>query len=156
MKRQLTVRRKGKVLVVQDFDVNDDSVYFLAGRYQGDGYDVWVKLIDRPCFDNFDDYVKLFPEGEKWRKWVTTYPSGRGRYKHYALVPAQHSCLPGDYACVHSDEWDGKAFVRVNDGDDFMFSKEVANEQELITEIEALKTLAPWCYSDLASLGYTA
>jgi hypothetical protein len=156
MKQRITAKRKGKVVYTSDFSP-DANLTDLIKAYEETGCDVAVTLEDRPSFGNFDDYAKLFPDGEYWRSWVTGTHAIRKLdlpYKHYALVPVMHSCLPGDYACVHTSERQGKTFVHVNDGDDFMFRKEVKDDQEAIAEIDNLKLLAPFGYGDLRLFGY--
>lgn len=147
MKQTLTAKRKGNVVFTIDFP-NDADLNELAKAYEQTGCEVSVTLEDRPSFDNFDDYVKIFPDGEKWRNWVV------GTHSHYALVPVTHSCLPGDYAAVHTSTYKGQWYVHLNDGDDFMFRKPVKDEQEALQEIENLKLMAPFSYSELRSFGW--
>lgn len=156
MKQTITAKRKSKTVFTGDFP-HDTDLSELVKAYEQTGCEVNVTLEDRPCFDNFDDYVELFPDGEKWRSWVIGTHSIRKLnlpYKHYALVPVAHSCLPGNYAAVHTSVWKGQCYVHLNDGDDFMFRKPVKNEEEAVKEIENLKLLAPLHYSDLRLFGW--
>lgn len=156
MKQCITAKRNGKVVYTSDFPP-EDNLIDLVKAYEEIGCNVEVTLKDRPSFWNFDDYVKLFPDGEYWRSWVTgthAIRSFANPYKYYALVPVTQACLPGDYACVHTSQWQGKTFVHVNDGDDYIFRKEVKDDQEAIVEIDNLKMLAPFSYSDLRLFGY--
>lgn len=156
MNKTITAKRKGKVVYQSDF-AHDANLDELVKAYETTGCDVVVELTNRPSFTNFDDYVKLFPDGEYWRSWVTgTHPIRKANtpYKHYALIPVTHSCLPGDYAAVHTSEWQGQCYVHLNDGDDFMFRKPVKDEQEALKEIENLTLMAPFSYGDLRLFGW--
>ena len=145
MKTVITATRKGKVVYEGCYSYNKD-VTELVNEYEKAGYEVVVEVRDRPSFHNFDEYVKVFPNGEKWRHWVC--------HKQYALIPVKYSCLDGNYAYVHVDEFKNEMFVHVDDGDDFMFRKKVQNEQEALKEIENLKLLSPFLFTELLLFGY--
>ena len=94
-----------------------------------------------PFFNNFDDYVKIHPTGERFRAMV--------RNGILVATYQNQSCLPGDYYIAYAFNWKNKYGVVVNNGDDgyvrkFCDSYEIAQQ-----ELENLKLLAPFYYGTL-------
>ena len=111
---------------------------------------------NRPCFDSFDDYVKVHPSGERYRRWVMDSIQ-------YILFPCyQEGCgLPGHYYFAYirreyrHGKWLGTYYVHVNDCDDFGCNKRGLTLDEAKAELENLKLLAPFTIHELADFGYT-
>ena len=100
----------------------------------------------RPIFDTFDDYVKAFPEAEKYRRWV----------ENGILLPTYEGyCgMPGDYVTASIHNWKESWFVIVNDCDDGSLRLTLKSRQDAEKEIGNLRLLAPFMMSELRDFGY--
>lgn len=102
-------------------------------------------------FDNFDDYVKVYPDGEHWRHMVD---SGN------ILVAGYSTCLEGDYYIAwaqHQNHYKtGEPFhdVVINDGDDGYARKHCASYEEAEAALQELKQLAPFSLGEIRAFGF--
>ena len=99
-----------------------------------------------PNFTSFDDYVAAYPDGEKFRNWLT-----RSKVALLVKGTGTHDPLPGGFlwASVHHRE-DG-TFVVVHDDDDGAWEYRTDNPAH---ELENLKELAPLSPNLLMFVGY--
>lgn len=103
-------------------------------------------------FNTFDEYVKVYQDGEHWRHRVD-----RGEKILIATYEGQ-SCLDGDYyiawAFTHYNTKEMTFGVVVNNGDDGYVRLKCASLEEAKQELEKLKLLAPFFYGELIEFGY--
>src|SRR5581483_11634823 len=106
-----------------------------------------------PFFNNYDDYAKVYPNAN-WRHMV-------GGGKVLIATYEGQSCLPGDYYiawvlhCQHFKTKEWITEVVVNNGDDGYVRKTFATVEEAEQQLEDLKALAPFHYSELVdSFGF--
>jgi len=112
----------------------------------------WLKLHEaKPkFFDTFDEYVKVYKDGEDWRRMVGDH----------VLIAGYSTCLEGDYYiafAVHSKHYKtGVPFhdVVVNDGDDGYVRKHCASYEEAEAVLQELKQLAPFHMSEIRAFGF--
>lgn len=103
-------------------------------------------------FASFDEYVAVFPAGERHRAWVTN----NGRREVVILLTSGHACtLTGGYHWAAYIGRGGKGFVIVSDCDDGTRGKSVASAEEGRRELDTLLELAPFdMVTDLDVFGY--
>jgi hypothetical protein len=110
------------------------------------------QLKGRAAFRSFDLYVRLHPEGESFRAWLTN--NGR---REVLLVPGcgPHGALPGGYVWAIVVEYPASGWrVIVHDNDDASMSLHCESEAEARRELEVLKDMAPFGLRELALFGY--
>lgn len=101
------------------------------------------------CYRSFNDYVADFPEGERYRHWLTK----GGRADAYLIRGwGQHRGLPGGYLWA-SIGWEGTG-VFVNDCDDGLIARRCADAAEAQQLLVELCDLAPFTMGNLESFGY--
>lgn len=110
-----------------------------------------------------EEYMKAFPEAEKYRNWLS-----RGRRGEFAIVQA----LPWGYGCMigHMNivnyfptfihpvkaNYFCKPNVCVNDGDDSYQRKTFETDAEALQCFKDVLTLAPFAMQELHALGFNA
>jgi len=113
---------------------------------------------------SFDDYVKDYPEGERFRNWITglTWSKAKGHRsdnnlkssgptRETVLIPTYPNWngLPGDYFWAYLVEWENTFAIRVNDNDDMSVVKEYETEVEALKMLNDLPTHAPFTMKEL-------
>lgn len=106
-----------------------------------------------PYFNTFDEYVKVYQDGEHWRHMVA-------RDEVLIATYEGQSCLEGDYyiawayAHTHYKTKELDFGVVVNNGDDGYVRLKCKTLEEAKQELDKLKLLAPFFYGDLLNFGY--
>lgn len=114
----------------------------------------------RQAFDTFDEYVKVFPEGEHFRNWVgngiliPTYESGctiTGEYYTARIMEYPKDLYPAGKGLSYLN---GTVWIYLNDCDDGSCQKQCKDIEDAKQELEKLKLLAPFYYWNLKDYGY--
>lgn len=132
-------------------------------------------------YSGFDDYVADYPEGERYRNWLTDRTIGvpvegptkiknrEGVYFEKREAPLRiirgegvHAGLPGGYLWAsvsvrylgsgYKDGW--RFFVTVHDSDDGAIDKAFERWEDALAALQDLCDLAPLDMRDLADFGY--
>lgn len=143
----------------------DDSVWTIE-HLACSACDSTYPLIAQISYHSFDEYVAAYPDGERFRSWITR---GTDRPEHVFLlfVPMDSwpSCpLPGGYLwalgkkrharLLELDPEETDYYVVVQDSDDGILRKELDTEAEVLEEMKNLEQMAPFCLCDLKEFGY--
>lgn len=116
-------------------------------------WDAEAKLFKPQFFATFDEYVKAFPEGESFRRWLTN--DGQ-RDVVLLLVTGPYCKVPGGYYWAHVSVWKSEVRVLVHDADDSTLSLKVADEAAGRAKLDELCQLAPYeSHSDFMSLDFS-
>lgn len=117
----------------------------------------------RPFYDSFDSYVADYPEGERFRAWVT----GRGREQRIALflgTSVDDNALPGHYLWAALTEYPGvqgkyesRVQLSLHDNDDGLAIKvwplhERAQAEALFDTMKSLAPFSMWDAIDVFQL----
>lgn len=113
----------------------------------------WLKLHEGKIkfFDTFDEYVKVYPDGEHWRHMVD---------KGEVLIAGYSTCLEGEYYIAwayHGTHYKTKAPIHevvVNDGDDGYVKLKCSSFEEAEAKLQEIKQLAPFHMSELLEFGF--
>ena len=121
-------------------------------------------------YNSFDEYVKDYPEAERYRNWITNiYPIKRKGIKSKKKIvlshptrnaiilktTIEHPSLPGGYFWAYITNWKGKWWITVNDSDDFSVrSEDFENETDAQKVLESLKDLVPFDMVELQDFGF--
>jgi hypothetical protein len=109
---------------------------------------------DIPYFASFNDYAANFPEGERFREWLTQ----GGRREDILLIQGMgpNGSLPGGYIWAYvAEPWRGQPWtIYVGDNDDGLMVKRFGNQQEAEQDLKDLSAFAPVNMGDLTEFGY--
>jgi len=156
----------GEVLVKRDQYYIDKGGNVVYTDFNGIPVDQEGKPIEGSKVDKFvytfEEYVKLYPQGEDYRNWFTVRRMKGSITLIFQTYP-NWSCMPGCMYNVYytprfihpkNEKYNMKPRVAVNDGDDFTICKFFETEEEALAGLEELKSLAPFEMAELTDFGY--
>lgn len=111
----------------------------------------------KPFYDDFDSYVKDYPEGERFRNWLTN--RGRDGVALFLGTDVDHNAMPGHYLAVAFSVrrgWSTKTRntevvqLSLHDNDDGLAIRRWPVEQRADAEkvLAEMKQLAPFDFWD--------
>lgn len=112
-------------------------------------------------YTDFDEYVKDFPDGERFRNWITNVNkfNKKGSPKEVLIVKGtgMHNGIPGDYLWASKITYtkDGRIAIGVHDCDDGLMIRHCSNEQEFTEWMNNLKDFVPFDMHELTNFGFT-
>jgi hypothetical protein len=103
----------------------------------------------KPFYNDYDAYVRDYPEGERARAWLTN--GGRNPVVLFLMSAcghdgAPHGGLPGEYLAMSVSEYRGEILLSLHDCDDGLAQCRWPVEQRAEAEalLEEMKQLAPF------------
>lgn len=115
-----------------------------------------LALSQMPRYYTFDEYAKNHPEGETFRRWITS----DGRRNDILFIPSykSHSSIPGGYLWSYKITYrygnEHNWYVNLHDCDDDMLQLVVTTELEADQALKFLDDMAPVYYHELANFGW--
>ena len=106
-------------------------------------------------YESFDAYVGDFPDGERFRAWVTS----RGTPDTVFLVKltqggSMHGGLPGDYMWCSLSTYGERILLSGHDCDDGLIQRTLSTEEMAVAlqVVENMKSLAPLSMADAVDM----
>lgn len=101
----------------------------------------------KPFYDDFDSYAKDYPEGERFRAWLTNRGNRKvALFLMSSVDGAWHEGLPGHYLALSMSEFRGEIIFSVHDCDDGLCQRRwpVAEREQAEKVLAEMKALAPF------------
>lgn len=103
----------------------------------------------KPYYDDFDSYVRDYPEGQRYRAWLTNRghnPVVMFLMSRPGREGAWHGGMPGEYIALSISEFRGEIIFSLHDCDDGLMQRRWPVEQraEADAVLAEMKQLAPF------------